>query len=96
MAEPKSTSQKNMQAFAPQGAGAVLPFESISEPGAYICQWSGHLLRVPEDALLQGRSPTLNLVGRDSLFVTKISNDAFLPRTKARIVASNFDLDTDF
>ncbi len=96
MAEPKSTGQKDMQAFAPRGTGAVIPFESISDSGAYICNWSGHLLRVPEDALVQGRSPTLNLVGRDSLYVTKISNDAFLPRTKARIVASNFDLDTDF
>jgi len=27
--------------------GTTLPFGGIHEPGAYICRWSGHLLRVP-------------------------------------------------
>jgi hypothetical protein len=51
--------------------GTKVPFENIQEPGCYICNWSGHLLRVPEDGIAPGRSPLLNLVGNEPLFVTK-------------------------
>ena len=30
--------------------GMELPFEKLNEPGTYFCNWSGHLMRVPEDA----------------------------------------------
>ncbi len=90
MAETKSSTLNT------QGAGVVMPFDSISEPGAYICNWSGHLLRVPEDGVVRGRSPVLNIVGPDSIAVTKISNDPFIPRTKAKLLAANFDVEVDF
>ena len=74
----------------------TIEFGSISDPGTYICNWSGHLLRVPEDGVAAGRSPLINLVGNEPLFVTKISADPFIPRTKARILASNIDLHVNF
>ena len=79
--------------FAP---GSTLPFESICQPGAYICNWSGHLLRVPADGVIPGRSPTINMVGNEPLIVTWISNDPFVPLTTARLQASNFDLNVSF
>ena len=76
--------------------GAKIPFDAINEPGAYVCNWSGHLLRVPQDGIAPGRSPMLNLIGPEPLFVTKISNDPFVPITKARLLASNWDEQVNF
>ena len=76
--------------------GAVLPFENINEPGCYICNWSGHLLRVPDDGVAPGRSPLINIIGNDPLFVTKISDNPYLTITKAKMVASNLDCAVSF
>ena len=76
--------------------GQIIPFECICEPGAYVCNWSGHLLRVPKDAVSPGRSPLINIVGPDCLFVTKICNDPFVPVTKARLLACNCDMAVNF
>ena len=78
------------------GCGTCVPFDSIQEPGAYICNWSGHLLRVPEDGITPGRSPLINMVGCDQLYVTKICDHPFVTVTKARLMASNFDLPVNF
>ncbi|MHC4993005.1 MAG: hypothetical protein ACYTGC_18685 [Planctomycetota bacterium] len=76
--------------------GCTIPFDQINEPGAYICQWNGHLLRVPADGVTPGRSPLLNIVGPEQLFVTKICDNPYVPVTKARLVASNFDINVNF
>ena len=77
-------------------AGTTIPFEGINAPGCYICNWSGHLVRVPEDGVAPGRSPMLNIIGSEQLFVTKISDNPFITLTKARLVASNFDCAVNF
>ena len=74
----------------------VVPFDQINEPGCYICNWSSHLLRVVQDSIAPGRSPLLTMVGCDPLFVTQISNDPFIPLTKARLVAANCDVNVNF
>ena len=79
-----------------QNVGSVLPYDGIGEYGAYVANWSGHLIRVPEDALAQGRSPLINIVGTEPLTVTKISDNPFVPITKARLLASNFDVNVNF
>ncbi len=93
------TSQK-IREYPAQGTsfigGQTIPFESINTPGTYVCNWSGHLLRVPEDAIAPGRSPKVNMFGTDPLFVTGISDDPFIRVTKARMMASNFDLNVNF
>ncbi len=76
--------------------GTKVPFDSINEPGAYICNWTGHLLRVPEDGVTPGRSPLINIVGGETLWVTKISDNPYITLTKARILASNFDVNVSF
>jgi|YNPBryantNP2012_1023418.scaffolds.fasta_scaffold30693_1 hypothetical protein len=78
------------------GVGSTCPFEAISTPGAYICNWSGHLLRVPEDGVAPGRSPIVSIVGCEPLTVTKISDNPYITLTKAKLVASNFDLNVNF
>jgi len=77
-------------------AGTQIPFEAINDPGCYICNWSGHLVRIPEDGVTPGRSPLVNIIGQDPLMVTKISDNPYLTLTKARIVASNCDCPVNF
>jgi hypothetical protein len=40
---------------------------------------SGVLVRVPQDSLVPGRSPTIDVVSKDQWFVTKISSDPYMP-----------------
>lgn len=93
-----ATPTKNQTNSTNQGCptGTQVPFEAISEPGCYICNWSGHLLRVPADGVAPGRSPLLNIVGQEPLFVTKISDNPFVTVTKARMLASNCDINVNF
>lgn len=87
---------QNYENYGSSHFGTTWPFEAINEPGTYVCNWSGHLLRVPPDAVAPGRSPKLNLVGQEPLMVTKISDNPYISRTKARLLASNFDVNVNF
>ncbi len=77
-------------------SGTCVPFDSIQEPGCYICNWNGHLVRIPEDGVTPGRSPMINIIGAEPLYVTKISENPYVTVTKARLLASNFDLPVNF
>ena len=77
-------------------SGTRIQFDSIQEPGAYICNWSGHLLRIPDDAVAPGRSPLVNVIGLEPLYVTKITDNPFVTLTKARMLASNLDISVNF
>ncbi len=90
------TMNPQTQPYRYGNCGTVYPFENINEPGAYICQWNGHLLRVPEDGIAEGRSPTLNIVGNEPLYVTKISDNPWITLSKARMLAANYDLHVNF
>jgi hypothetical protein len=78
------------------GIGTCVAFEDMNEPGCYICNWSGHMLRVPEDAIRPGRSPLLNLTGTKPLYVTKLSSDPYVAISKARSIAADLDVAVDF
>jgi hypothetical protein len=91
-----TTEQTNKKNFNDTRAGTVIPFDQINEPGCYICNWTGHLMRVPEDGVQPGRSPLINMIGHDPLFVTKISDNPYIPVTKARLLAANWDVNVNF
>ncbi len=95
MTSPKTTGTYT-QAESTGSLGTQVPFEAINQPGCYICNWSGHLLRVPEDGVAPGRSPLLSIIGQQPLFVTKISDNPFIPVTKARMLAANCDVAVNF
>ena len=96
MTNAPNTPNTTNQGHYDRNCGKVCPWDQINEPGAYVCQWSGHLLRVPEDGVTAGRSPMINIVGPDPLYVTKISDYPWIPLTKARMLASNYDLNVNF
>lgn len=91
-----ATANQNTTQFSTGCPGTTIPFENINEPGCYICNWSGHLLRVPEDGIAPGRSPVLSFCGSEPLYVTKISDNPFIPVTKAKMLACNWDLAVNF
>lgn len=90
------TAPRKTREHESKGIGTQLAFENINEPGCYICNWSGHLLRMPEDSIKLGRSPLMAITGREPLFVTKICDDPFLALSKARSVAADCDLAVNF
>ena len=90
-----ATKDKTTKVSGPSLASLV-PFEQVCEPGAYVCNWNGHLMRVPPDAISSSHCPTINIVGPEPLFVTKISDDPFVTLTKARMLACNFDINVCF
>lgn len=79
-----------------KGYGTQVLFSQINEPGTYVCNWSGHLLRVPEDSIALGRSPLMTITAQEDLFVTKISDNPFVPVSKARLLAAENDLLVNF
>jgi hypothetical protein len=79
-----------------KGLGTQCPFEALKEPGCYLSNWSGHLIRMPNDALKDGRSPLLEILGKETMFVTKLSSDPFISITKARMLAADLDLPVNF
>ena len=76
--------------------GMQFPFANLNEPGTYFCNWSGHLIRVPQDAVRQGRSPVIEILGNEPLHVTKLSDDPFIPITKARMLTADLDHAVNF
>jgi hypothetical protein len=92
-ATPNATQTQDIDT---KGTGTQVPFDCINEPGTYVCHWSGHLLRVPADSIKPGRSPLMDLTGKSPLYVGKISNDPFIPVSKARMVAANYDWPVNF
>ena len=74
--------------------GVSIPFDSIRSPGTYVCNWNGHLLRVPERALVP--DSVINLVGPEPLLVTKISDDPAVPLNRARQAAAELNLTANF
>ena len=92
----QTTTQTNNQNYTNSYPAMTIPWDGIQDPGTYVCNWSGHLLRIPEDGVVSGRSPVLNIVGHEPLFVTKISDDPYVPLTKARLLVSNFDIKVNF
>lgn len=77
------------------GLGAHVLFEKLSEPGAYLSNWSGHLLRIPQDALPK-QSPVIKIIGKDKMVVTKLADDPLIPLDRARSLAADLGMPVNF
>ena len=73
-----------------------VPFSEIHEPGAYVSNQTGHLIRIPEDAVNPGRTPVIDFVANEPLLFTKISDNPFIALTKARMLSCDMDLSVQF
>ena len=72
------------------------PVGSICEPGAYVCLWNGHLLRVPAEGLDSGRCPHLCIAAAGPLDVIRISDDPYVDVDEARRLAAGHAVPTTF
>ncbi len=77
-------------------ATQCLPFSEVNAPGCYIENGIGDLFRVPDDGVVMGRSPTIEIVSKTPRMVTKVSDDPWLPISKARQLAADADLYVNF
>jgi hypothetical protein len=87
MMNRKNVGPSSRKAGMGEPGSVTIPFDSIHAPGSYVCNWNGHLLRVPDGGLMIDGSQ-INLVGPTPLFVTKISDDPQIPLSRARELAS--------
>lgn len=71
-------------------------FADLNEPGAYVDERSGALFRVPDDALTTGRSPLIEIVSEQPTMLTKLSDNAWIPISKARQLAADADMTVAF
>ena len=74
----------------------TLPYDQIHDPGVYVLRDIGALLRVPEDGVVQGRSPVIEIKMKNPLLVTRIAEDPYIPLIKARMLAANTNLLVNF
>ncbi len=72
------------------------PWNSITQPGAYVFLDTGDLVRVPKEALAPGHSPIMTFASRQSRMVTRITSDPYVPLNKARQLAADADLPVNF
>jgi hypothetical protein len=77
-------------------AGAAVPFDAITAAGAYVCNWSGHLLRVSQCGLLPSGPLAVNIVGGEPLTVTKICDNPDVALSEARGLAQSYGLSVGF
>ena len=80
----------------PTQACLNVPFPEIHTPGCYVSKDEGNLYRVPAEALAPGRSPIIEIVSKTGTIVCKISEDPWIPISKARQLAANYDLFPNF
>ena len=92
----KPTKHAELREGVQPQAGIPYTFDQIDNPGCYVSIETGRLLRIPPDALAFGRSPLIEIVGEKPWVVMKISNDPFMPLSRARMSAADFDLPVNF
>lgn len=76
--------------------GNAFPIDALGGPGTYVCNSSGHLLRVLDAAHGGKRFASANATKGGSRTATKISTNPHLARSKARALAGVFGLRTSF
>ncbi len=91
-----ATKRENVEVPHRRTGFVTSEFDQVNTPGLYVENRTGALWRIPQDALVPGRSPALEILCNEPFIVTKISDDPFMPVTKARMIAANFDLQINF
>ncbi len=91
-----TTKQTTTQNKSYHGKNYTVPFNEMTEPGAYYFHPTGWLYRIPDEALAAGHSPVLSINSVDECLVTKISDDPWIPVNKARQICSDRDYMVNF
>ena len=81
---------------APETSPTRVDFNGINEPGTYIFEETGTLLRIGPQALVQGHSPLLTMTSKKGVPCARIWPDDTIPIDKARHIAANLGLPVNF
>jgi len=87
---------KKFENVSPTRSLHTCNFDQIETPGTYVECRTGTLLRLPDDALAPGRSPRIEIMSHEPWTVTRLSDDPYMPVTKARMIAADLDLPVNF
>jgi len=79
-----------------EAMGVSLPLDALQEPGTYVCNWSGHLLRVPEADRGTNRFSAADGRHASTWTVTRISANPRISRQEAKTLADGLGLITSF
>jgi hypothetical protein len=72
-------------------------WEKVNEPGAYVCNDTGRLFRVPASAIDAQKRPLIELSGpQGSPMVTRLSPDPQSPITGLRSACSSTEIKPQF
>ena len=71
-------------------------WENIKQPGAYVERETGHLYRLPPEALLRGSSPVISRLSSSETTFLKLSDDPNTIISKLRTIAADADVKPNF
>ncbi len=74
----------------------ILPLDEVKGPGTYYTRATGGICRIPEEALKADHSPAFEILVDGDNRVVKLSDDPFIPLSKARLIAADADLEVNF
>ena len=85
---------RKLATFAPQSSLSTCNFDQIDSPGTYVENRFGTIFRMPEDALpaARRRKRRNGIVCHELWTVTRLSDDPFIPMSKARRLATALGL----
>ncbi len=87
---------KTLENGATQVALSEFTWENIKHQGAYIERDTGHLYRVPQEALLRGSSPVIEKLCNNQSTYVKLSDDPNTIVSKLRTIAADADVKPNF
>jgi hypothetical protein len=89
---------KEISAVAPQKVAHLqqCPWQSVTEPGAYVEVGTGDLYRIPREALIPGSSPVIRRETQDNSVLVQLSKDPFITTFEARMLAAEYNVKPNF
>jgi hypothetical protein len=77
-------------------AGSIVAFENIAQPGCYVCNATGHLLRIYNTFDACNWNSSFGITGRSPFTFTYVSADPCCPIDMVRQNADDWDIDCNF
>jgi len=71
---------------------SILPLNQVNKPGAYLDLKTGKLFRVPKEGLRKGDGSIILINSERETLVSRLSDDPYIPRAKAKLIAANHNL----
>lgn len=92
------TEHPRMTSIEPQQRTSLpeVPWQDLSEPGAYVERGSGDLYRIPKEALIPGASPMIRKESLGASRLVQLSKNPFITTMQARLMACEHNIEPNF